>query len=425
MTSETTPPTPPGEDRTAQPSSNAGSAWQLALSLLAALALWGLSLTLIGLGLYQLFNPSNVALGSTPYFLMAGGTILGGFLMLPSAVYSLLHLMGRPVTTSIILKGAVLPAAAILVLVLALLLGNWVSGSNRVSWLLLPPLHILAVAMPVFLLIYLAVRDIPLGTPQRAWGVFAVGAFLGPFIIFILETLAVVLVIIGFAGWISTQPALLSQFTDLARQFQGTRPSPDEVQRLLMPLLANRVTLFLIFMFAAVIVPLIEEALKPIGVWLLVGSNMTPVAGFTAGILSGAGYALVESLALTSGADGWASVVIARMGTAIIHIFTTGMIGWALALAWTQGRYLRLGGTYLVNVTIHGLWNGLTLLIAFAAIPETRSQLPVPNALDTVVTLAPYGLIILAVLGFIGLIVVNRRLYWSQVPRSAAETGVV
>jgi len=425
MTSETLPPIPPSEKPSDQQAFDAGSAWQLGLSLLAAVLLWGFSLSLLGLGLYQRFNPSSAAIGDTPYFLLAAGTTLGGFLMLPSAAYSLLHLLGRPVKSSIVLRGALLPAVAILVLVLAVLLGNWVAGSGRVSWLLLPPLHILAVALPVFLLVYLAVRDIPLGTPQRVWGVFAVGAFLGPMMIFILESLAVVLVIVGFVAWVTTQPALLAQFSNLARQLQGTRPSPDEIQRLLMPLLANRVTLFLIFLFAAVIVPLIEEALKPIGVWLLVGNNLTPMAGFTAGILSGAGYALVESLALTSGSEGWTSVVIARMGTAIVHIFTTGMIGWAMALAWSEGRYLRLGGTYLMNVLIHGLWNGLTLLVAFAAIPTTRSVLPIPDVIGVVATLAPYGLVVLAAFTFIGLIIANRSLYWSQVPKPAPETGVV
>jgi PrsW family intramembrane metalloprotease len=408
-----------------RPPLDTASAWQFGLSLLAALILWGLALSMLAIGLFQHFNPTNAALGDTPYFLMTAGTALGGCLMLPSAAYALLHLMGRPAPANLLLHGALLPIVALLGLVLALLLGNWVSANGGLSWLLLPPLHILAVGLPVFLLVYLAVRDIPLGSPQRVWGVFAVGTFLGPLIIFFLETLAVILAIAGLITWISTQPALLNQITDLARQFQGTRPTPEEIQRLVMPLLANPLTLFLVFLFASVIVPLIEEALKPIGVWLLIGKNLTPAAGFTAGIISGAGYALVESLAIASGGDGWVGLVIARMGTAIIHILTTGMIGWALALAWEQGRYLRLGGTYLGNVFIHGLWNGLTLLIAFSAIPEVRVLLPIPNVLETVANLAPYGLVVLAGMGFIGLIVANRSLYWSQIPKPAVDTSVV
>jgi hypothetical protein len=345
--------------------------------------------------------------------------------MLPSAVYALLRLLGRSTPASLILKGLFLPAAAVLVLLLALLLGNWVSASTAYAWLLLPPLHLLAVGLPVFLLVYLAVRGIPLGSPQRVWGVFASGAFLGPALIFILETLAVVLALLGVAAWISTQPAILSQLTELARQVQGTRPSPEEIQRLVTPFLANPLSILLAFLFASVIVPLIEEALKPIGVWLLVGKNLTPAAGFTAGILSGSGYALVESLALTSGGEAWASLVVARMGTAVIHIFTTGMIGWALALAWGRGRYLRLGGTYLVNMLIHGLWNGLTLLTAFNAIPEVRGLLPAPKILDTLAQIAPFMLVALAALCFISLLVANRSMYGSQAHKPPAETSVV
>ncbi len=39
------------------------------------------------------------------------------------------------------------------------------------------------------------------------------------------------------------------------------------------------------------IVPLIEEILKPIALWSLVGKDLTDQEGFVAGLLSGAGFA--------------------------------------------------------------------------------------------------------------------------------------
>jgi RsiW-degrading membrane proteinase PrsW (M82 family) len=84
---------------------------------------------------------------------------------------------------------------------------------------------------------------------------------------------------------------------------------------------------------------------------------LTPVEGFTAGLLSGAGYALFESLALASGGEQWAALVFARIGTAGIHILTTGLTGWALVLAWRRRRFLRLAATYVFVVSVHGVWN--------------------------------------------------------------------
>ncbi len=110
---------------------------------------------------------------------------------------------------------------------------------------------------------------------------------------------------------------------------------------------------------------MIEEALKPIGVWLLFGRRLTPAAGFAAGALSGAGYALIESLALTSSGEAWSSLVLARTGTSAVHILTAGLTGWALVLAWQKRRFLPLLLAYLCAVMIHGLWNGLTLMYSF------------------------------------------------------------
>src|SRR4030067_2197270 len=101
-----------------------------------------------------------------------------------------------------------------------------------------------------------------------------------------------------------------------------------------------------------------------LGGWCLGGSRLPPAEGFTAGILCGAGYALVESLILSvDGGEQWVSLVFARIGTAVVHPLTSGLTGWALAYAWRENRYLRLGAAYLGAVLLHGLWNGLTMLI--------------------------------------------------------------
>jgi RsiW-degrading membrane proteinase PrsW (M82 family) len=205
----------------------------------------------------------------------------------------------------------------------------------------------------------------------------------------------------------------MDEFTGLAQQLEQAQQfgsSPELLMRMLAPYLSDPRVIFAAFTFGAVIVPLIEEALKPLGVWLLAGSHLTPAEGFTAGVLCGAGYALIESLLLSSnGGTEWVSLAFARIGTGVVHILTSGLTGWGLASAWAENRYLRLGVAYLGAVMIHGLWNGLTVLMVTAGLSQVLGQ-TVEQPLAEAGEWAPYGLIALALLGLAALIWANWRL---------------
>ena len=381
---------------------------QFALSALAIFGLWSLAFGLVALGLTEGFRPGGDLTGAVPLFLMAAGTGLSGLLLLPSAAYAFLRLLGRP-ERRLALPGFLRPALLILVLPLVLLLGHWVSGSD-LAWLLLPPLHVLAVGLPVLWLLYLAMRALPTGSLQQRWGVFGSGLVLGPALILLVELLALIVFVFFAALAIASQPGLLEELGLLVEQLASTRSSPETALRLLSPYLARPAVLFSVFAFGAVIVPLIEELIKPVGVWLLAGRGLTPAAGFAAGLLSGAGYALFESLALSSSAEGWSFLVVARIGTAVIHILTTGMTGWALALAWSEGRYLRLAATYLAAVLIHAAWNAMTLLTTIPSLLETNAGLPDLGRLSQLGSVAPAGLVVLSIGGFILLLWANRAM---------------
>jgi hypothetical protein len=172
------------------------------------------------------------------------------------------------------------------------------------------------------------------------------------------------LIIFGVIGilYLFNQPDLVDQLSRLAQSFQQGTASEQELIQAILPWIARPGVILAVLTFAAVIVPLIEEALKPIGVWLLAGFNLTPAAGLAAGALCGAGYAFFESLALSGSGTEWALSAIGRMGTAVIHITNTSLMGWALVMAWREKRYLNLGLTYLFVVTMHGLWNGLAVI---------------------------------------------------------------
>jgi hypothetical protein len=88
------------------------------------------------------------------------------------------------------------------------------------------------------------------------------------------------------------------------------------------------------------------------------------------------------------------SVVLARVGTGAVHIFTTSLVGWGLASAWSQGRYLRLALAFALAVGLHGLWNGLTIFTVGSQI----STIPGIGSLPQVGNILPFVLVSLAFL---------------------------
>ena len=269
---------------------------------------------------------------------------------------------GRPTVDTLPWLRRTHPSLWIFAFPIVLAIGYGVVQLPALSWIVLPPLHLLAVGIPVGWMLFLAVRALPLGSSQRLWGVFDSGLVLAPALITFFELSAAVAFMLPVAIYIAGQPELVGKIMSLAETMQGTPPSPDMLLQEFGPYLVSPAVLFGVLIFGAVVVPLIEELIKPIGVWLLAKRRLSPAAGFAAGALSGAGYALFESLALTSGGQDWPALMVARLGTASVHILTTAITGWGLVQAWTRRRYVLLGLCYLTSVAIHGLWNGLTII---------------------------------------------------------------
>jgi hypothetical protein len=389
------------------------SVFQFGLSLLAFLTLFTLSASLAALGLLQIFNPAIYVYDTTPIFLMAAGTAFGSTLLIPSAWYALLRLIGRPAFAvgrlGVTARRLTHPAVLILLILLVVLLGDLVSRSDTADWLWLPLLHVLAVGLPVLLLAYLGWRGLPTGLPQRAWGVFASGLVLGPALTLVAELLAIFFLAWFVILYISLRPDLAQELMALGERIEQFRETPDLALALVSPYMSQPAVIFVIFSFTAGLVPLIEELVKPIGVWLLAGRRLSPAEGFSAGVISGAGFALFENLAFTSTGTEWTASVTLRMGTGLLHILTAGLTGWALALAWSHRRYLRLVVIYFCAVLLHSIWNGLALVTA-------ASILTLPSWIngEALATLAAGSLVFITFISFAILLGLNRALRRNQ-----------
>jgi len=398
------------------------SVWQFGLSLVAALTLWGFAATLFMLVASSLFSASISGMDTAdpiPLLMMAAGAASGGILMLPSTGYALLRILGRPIPIKFKVRR---PGLLILLLFpLVVALGHWVTGYSNLAWIALPPLHVIAAGLPILGLLLLGLRGLSTGSPQRTWGIFGSGLVLGPALSLMVEAAAlIILAILGFT-YLARDPILAEKIIALSEKVSTSPEASDAIWELLEPYLLQPGTLYLGLIFGAVFVPLIEELFKPIGVWLLVGRNPTTAQGFAAGLISGAGYALFENFALAAGSgEEWSTIVLARMGTSLIHIITAGLTGWALALAWREGRYIRLGVTYLAAVSIHAMWNGLVIM---SLAPEFVSAgVSFPDIVLNIGRAAPVGFMVLIGGSFVLLLMSNAALRRVTTPLVRLQT---
>jgi RsiW-degrading membrane proteinase PrsW (M82 family) len=306
----------------------------------------------------------------------------------------------------------------------ALFLGNWVSQNDQLSWFLLPFLNIIATGLPALWLVYIGTRGLLSGAPRRRWGVFASGLILSPAVILVLELFVIIGLLILVFFWAMVDPSISSQLTNLVFRLQNSTLNPDDILNILLPIFLRPGLLFLAFAFISVIVPLIEEALKPIGVWFQAGQKITPAQGFAYGVLCGAGFGLFENLGNTSaGGELWAVLAATRISTLLLHCLTTGLVGWALASAWSRKRYLRLGLTYTFAVLLHGMWNGMAVISSLSSL-EVQINIPLPDYLYQLGNLATIGIVALGVFNLVLFISFTTFLRNNLKRESPPPTGV-
>ena len=271
-----------------------------------------------------------------------------------------------------------LPAWQILLILilasLAILIGSWVGNVEIVNLLVLPFLTIPAVVLPLAILLTLGTRDLPLGARWQFWSVLGLGMTLTPFLLFVLEIVVGIIFFLGIMAYISTQPELLYRLQALAQQIMVLGTQSETARDLILPWLTKPVVILIVLLYTSLFVPAIEELFKPLGVWLLGNKLESPAQGFALGALSGASYALIETIGVSGQGGEWASLLFTRIGTGLLHITTSALMGAAIVPALRQNRYLRLLGTYVIAIALHGLWNASAMLYTFSGIANLRNQ---------------------------------------------------
>jgi hypothetical protein len=290
---------------------------------------------------------------------------------------------------------------------LSILAGSWAGANNSVNWLVLPLLTVPAAVLPLAVLLALGTRDLPLGRRWQTWIILGFGMTLIPFILLSLEIVIAVILFFGVMAYLTTQPELIYQLQGISQQILTLGPQSETARQLLSPFLTKPGVIVMALLYTALLVPAVEEIFKPLGVWLFASRLDAPAQGFALGALSGASYALIETIGVSGQGGEWASLLFTRIGTGLLHITTSALMGAAIVYAIRQRRYMRLLGTYLLAVTLHGLWNTSAILYSFSNLAKFLGH---TDPLSTIQPITMIALSVLAVGLFVILLTSNQRM---------------
>jgi hypothetical protein len=263
----------------------------------------------------------------------------------------------------------------------------------------------------------------PIGSPisaKRTWGHFLAGLWASPMVAFIVEILAAIpLLIIVFVMLFQeiNSQGLIENFT---RPEQWTEPYlVFQVQEFTnQPLI-----LFLIAAFLIVFVPMVEEAIKTIGVWPVIRRGFTQHQAFIGGAIAGAGYGLFEAFFLGQPGVTWVPVMIARAGATMMHMITTALTSLGIARARESGRWTDALRYYFGAVFLHSLWNISALGVGvIILIQEDLTPTNLQPILSVVSGAAGVVIITLSIAAFLGLWLIPGKLSTSEEEPSTPVT---
>jgi len=373
---------------------------------------------LISLGAFFLFlimavsglaaDPQSIQQSST-ILVIAWASLLIGLLFIPGLFLAVQRLRRKKVPSiSSFRKRQVLVILSIIwlfSLIITMIGSNWTWVGILNSVFVIP-----LVTIPLVFLILIGSKNLSLGSPNRSWGAVGFNFFATMPIILTIEILIFGLIILFIVFWLMNQPDLLRMIMQYSEQLSTGQLDSQIAEQLLIDLFKNPIVLNGSIFVIALLVPIIEEFFKPMALWFLAGKKLTPAQGFVGGIIAGACFATLETLgAIGSPTDqSWFYLLVGRMGTGLLHVTLSGLVGWGLASAFYNRNWKRFFVNYLSAVLIHGTWNLFALLSGI--IPLLPIVDDVGNLPHLLSQIGPFVLLGLALLNFLILIQSNKKL---------------
>ncbi len=290
------------------------------------------------------------------------------------------------------------------------------------GWFVLPTTTILVIVPPIWLIFGYGSRGLEAGPRWRVFATLGLGMTIGPAIMIVLELVSLAgIITVGAALLAILEPATFQEVMRIAKIVQ-TETNEEVLLSLLAPYISNPIAIATGIGYIALIVPLIEELLKPLAVWIFASKIESPSQGFVMGLLSGAAFALIESLnASADGTVSWPLIVSVRAGTSILHMMASGLVGWGIVSAFREKKFGRFFAAYFSAVLIHGIWNASAAGAGLSAIGESIGR---PEWLFNFVPALICGLLVMGVGMFAVLLASNRKLRNISKPLITEKTDV-
>jgi hypothetical protein len=299
----------------------------------------------------------------------------------------------------------------VLVFLLAIGLGQTILTLDLLPALTFSPFHVLVAVMPCVIILGLAGRSLAGLTRWRDMVLqTSSGAFLATAISFVLEMAAGLGLIAIASVVVAMQPGGQETLESLVDRLRS--PVGLEDPAFLSSLAQSPIVVGLALLVLAVVVPLIEEATKTLGIGLMAYRRPTMAQAFLWGLAGGAGFALAEGLLSTlGGLDGWSVAMLSRIGATILHCFVGGLMGLAWYSVLAEQRWVRGLALYAVSVSLHGVWNALAGGLTFLSLRlEDAASMGTAQEWTTLAMFAVLALlVILAIAVTVGLALLVRR----------------
>ncbi len=348
----------------------------LALLSLSAMFLLGSGVMLILVSLPMIIDHSNADQVQS-LFMLGSGMIFLAFLMMPGIYFNVRHFFGQdePSLSLPAISDRILLPVMLVLWLLALGAGKLVESTEWGRLFVLPILNVPAILLPILFYLRIAWHGFKVDYPRRRWSIFGISIVIGPFVAFVVEGMLFAVAFLVVVFYVSSA-GNWEQVRALVLQLQNTT-SPEELTRLLEPIVGRPAALLTALGFLSISTPIIEEFVKLSGVWIF-GRRLRPIEGFLYGALGGAAFAIAENLefSVTSGNE-WAVALMTRATSALPHIANSALLGWALVSFWRKkGGVLQLGMAFLAVLLIHGLWNGIGLWMWVGSLLEPGPGIP-------------------------------------------------
>lgn len=304
--------------------------------------------------------------------------------------------------------------------VLGVMLGSLIAYLEIawLGWLFLPVLTLFVIVPPIWLLFGAGSGGLGSGPRWRVFAIFGLSMTVGPLIMILLEATTLLgIIVLGMMLFAVIEPSLFQEFMRVANLLQQ-ETNQEVILSMLAPYISNPIVIAAGIGYIAVLVPLIEELLKPLAVWLFAMKIESPAQGFVLGMVSGAGFALIESLnASADGTVNWPVIVSVRAGTSILHMTASGLVGWGIVSAFQEKRIGRFFAAYFSAVLLHGLWNASAAGAGISAIGESIGK---PEWLFNYVPALLCGMLVMG-FGMLAVLLASNRKLRKSVAQSPKE----